>query len=120
MRTSFSRRAARIRIVLELDPVELNINKAVPCGLILNEWITNAFKYAFPGERKGTIRIRLEALPPDGVRLTVADDGMGLPETVDPLKPETLGLQIVSDLARQIDAEIGIDRLRGTSYTLVF
>ncbi|MGD0781490.1 MAG: PAS domain S-box protein [Candidatus Aminicenantales bacterium] len=112
--------AARVRIELELEDVELNINKAVPCGLILNEWITNAFKYAFPGERTGTIRIRLEAPSPGGVRLTVADDGVGLPETIDPLKPETLGLQIVSDLARQIDAEIGIERRGGTSYTLAF
>jgi len=112
--------AARVRIELELDDVELNINKAVPCGLILNELISNAFKYAFPEGRTGTIRIRLEALSPGRVRLTVADDGVGLPETVDPHQPETLGLQIVCDLARQIDAEIGIERRKGTAYTLVF
>jgi PAS domain S-box-containing protein len=117
---SASEAAARVRIELQLDDLELTINKAVPCGLILNEWITNAFKYAFPENRSGTIRIKLEARTSDGIRLTVADDGAGLPETVDPLKPVTLGLQIVNDLARQIDAEILIERRGGTSLTLVF
>jgi PAS domain S-box-containing protein len=112
--------AARIKIELELDDVELNINKAIPCGLMLNELITNAIKYAFPEGRLGAIRIRLVA-PRDGrVQLTVADDGVGLPVAVDPKNPETLGLQIVSDLARQIDAEIRIERNGGTSYTLMF
>ena len=112
--------ATRVRIDLQLDDIELNINKAVPCGLILNELITNAYKYAFPGGRGGTIRIMLEAPSPGTVRLTVADDGVGLPDAIDPLKPETLGLQIVSDLARQIDAKIIIERSGGTSYTLSF
>jgi PAS domain S-box-containing protein len=112
--------SACVRVDLQLDDIELNINKAVPCGLILNELITNAYKYAFPGARGGTIRITLEAPSPGAVRLTVADDGVGLPAAIDPLKPETLGLQIVSDLVRQIDAQIVIERSGGTSYTLSF
>ncbi len=111
---------ANLLAELELADVELNINKAIPCGLMLNELITNAIKYAFPEGRPGTIHVRLSA-PRDGrVRLTVADDGVGLPVAVDPKNPKTLGLQIVSDLARQIDAEISIERNGGTSYTLVF
>jgi PAS domain S-box-containing protein len=112
--------AARVRLELDLDEVELTITKAVPCGLILNELVTNAFKYAFPDDRQGVIRIRLAAGPGSEFRLTVADDGAGLPAAVDPYNPETLGLQIVNDLARQIDAELIVERRDGTSFTLAF
>jgi PAS domain S-box-containing protein len=111
---------SHIRLELDLADIELNITKAVPCGLILNELISNALKYAFPGDRPGTIRIRLAEGAAGRTLLSVVDDGAGLPSSVDPRNPETLGLQIVNDLARQIDAEIGVDRTAGTSFTLIF
>jgi PAS domain S-box-containing protein len=112
--------AVRIKVDLQLDDVELNINKAVPCGLILNELITNALKHAFPAGRPGTVGLRLASPQPGRVRLTVEDDGVGLPEAIDIKNPATLGLQIVSDLSRQIDAEIAVERSGGTRYTIAF
>jgi two-component sensor histidine kinase len=65
------------------------IDTAIPCGLILNELISNALKYAFPGGRKGEIRLELRKLEGGEIRLRVSDDGVGLPEGFDPGRTDT-------------------------------
>jgi PAS domain S-box-containing protein len=112
--------AGRIRMETDLEDVHLDINSAVPCGLLVSELITNALKHAFPEERKGVIGISLHRREEGMVELRVADDGVGFPEAQDFRRTESLGLQIVNLLVGQLGGAIELDRKNGTSFTIVF
>lgn len=105
--------AARIDLAFELESLMLPIESAVPCGLILNELVTNAFRHAFPGGRQGTVRVVLRR-DDDTVRLAVADDGVGIPDGVDFGAGESLGGHLVSDLCLQLGASLDVRRGAGT------
>ena len=77
------RRRGRVRLTLDLEPVSLSVETAVPCGLILNELVSNALKHAFPGGRGGEVAVALHAGPDGRVRLRVRDNGVGLPAGLD-------------------------------------
>jgi len=98
----------RIRLTTEVDPLQLNMELAVPCGLILNEIITNALKHAFPNGQPGEIRLRLGRVDDNGYALSVADNGVGLCEAIDPETSKTLGLRLIRSLTRQIDAQFEV------------
>jgi PAS domain S-box-containing protein len=89
--------------------IYLSIDTAVPCGLIVNELLSNSLKHAFPGDRIGTIRVRLEEQAEGWIRASVRDDGIGLPADFDPTRTSTLGLQLVHGLVQQIDGRITIE-----------
>jgi PAS domain S-box-containing protein len=112
--------ADRIRLETDLEDVFLDINSAVPCGLLISELITNALKYAFPGDRKGVIGIRLRRSKDGTVELRVSDDGAGFPETVDFHRTESLGLQIVDLLVGQLEGTIELERKKGAVFTIAF
>ncbi|MBN2206013.1 MAG: PAS domain-containing protein [Candidatus Aminicenantes bacterium] len=112
--------ADRVALDLDLDDVVLNLNTAIPCGLILNELILNAFKHAFAGGRGGTLRVVLRGTGPGRYLLRVADDGVGFPEGLDFRRAQTMGLEIINTLAGQLDAAIDLDRSAGTAFTVVF
>src|SRR5262249_43273788 len=80
---SYGVRAHVIRTRIEIAEVCLPLQTAIPCGLILNELVTNALKYAFPAGRPGEIRIAFDLDPADGFILTIADNGIGLPQDLD-------------------------------------
>jgi PAS domain S-box-containing protein len=103
---------------LDIEDVNLNIDTAIPLGLIINELTTNSVKYAFP-QSEGTLKIKLKTLP-EQMELIVADDGVGIPEDLDIKKTETLGLQLVNNLINQIDGEIELDRRNGTKFKIIF
>jgi PAS domain S-box-containing protein len=108
-------------VTLELDiaPIAMPVDKAIPCGLIINELMTNALKHAFPDERKGRIRVALSAA--DGrVLLSVEDDGAGLPPGFDVATSRTLGLQLVTTLTEQLDATLEIKAGQGTKFLMTF
>jgi PAS domain S-box-containing protein len=109
-----------VRLEVEATQVRLETKRAVPCGLIINELVLNALKYAFPQGRTGTIRIAMKSRPDGRYVLLVKDDGVGLPETADLQKPEKLGFQIVRDLVKQLDGKIEVDRRAGTSFKITF
>lgn len=109
-------------IVVEVaaEPATISNDRAVPIALILNELLTNAIKYAYP-ERSGTIRVSLSNDGEGRGTLTVADDGVGLPQGFADRRQASLGFRIIEGLARQIDGEIAItDRRPGTGIAISF
>jgi PAS domain S-box-containing protein len=107
LRAAFGDESGRISIEMDVDPIEIGIERAVPCALILNELLTNSFKYAFPGERTGTIRVSLHECAPGWLELAVGDDGIGMPAGILTARnTHSLGLKIVGILAKQLEATI--------------
>lgn len=96
----------RIALRRAEEGLSLGIDTAVPCGLILNELVTNALKHAFPGEREGCVTVQVTRHGEEAWSFGVRDDGAGLPASVDMTTAATLGLRLVRSLSRQIDAEI--------------
>jgi PAS domain S-box-containing protein len=116
-----SANAAHIVSTIDVAPVQLDLQRAVPCGLLVNELLSNVCKHAFPDGRAGSLRIELHQPDADGsVLLVVADDGVGLPADVEPGKTRSLGLQLVALLADQLDAQIKLVRGKGTRYEIRF
>jgi two-component sensor histidine kinase/CHASE1-domain containing sensor protein len=110
-----------VKLEVEVEEVALGVDKAIPCGLILNELVTNALKHAFPHERPGTVRVQLGRTAADSVRLVVSDDGVGLPADLDIRHSDTLGMQLVCTLAEQLAAKLqALRAARGTQFELVF
>jgi two-component sensor histidine kinase len=108
-----------IKLHVHIKDVLLDINAAIPCGLIINELISNSLKYAFPGNRKGEIEIVMHLLNKNEMELIVSDNGIGLPKDVDYRNTESLGLHLVAILAEdQLHGEIKLDRTKGTSFQL--
>lgn len=103
----------------ELDPITVPVDVAIPCGLIVNELVTNAFKHAFPAGRAGTIRVCLHNREGHCL-LAVSDDGVGMPPGVDLGKTDSLGLDLVSILSGQIGGDLRLTRAPGTTFELSF
>ena len=111
----------RIELSLTLAPTRVEIDLAVPCGLLVNELISNSLKHAFPEQASGTVAVELAALEGGTLRLAVRDTGIGLPAHFELERTPSLGLQLVSDLARQLRATLGIGTTGpGASFTLTF
>lgn len=109
-----------IEIELEIGDERLPVDKAIPCGLILNELISNAVKHAFPGGREGNVRV-LAALTPDHeMEVVVADDGIGLPDGFDPEACDSVGMQVVCALVEQLDGALEISSRGGSQFRLTF
>lgn len=111
---------AAIRFSKDLQPVSLWVETAVPCGLILNELISNTFKHAFRGRPHGEVRIALHRSPDGTVCLCVSDDGVGLPPGLDWRQSESLGLRLVQMLTRQLNATMELNCDNGTEFQLTF
>jgi PAS domain S-box-containing protein len=110
----------RIQLRTDFEPVALHMDAAVPCGLIINELLSNALKYAFPGGRSGEIRIGLHGLENSEIQLVIADNGIGLKNGVDWTTTRSLGLRLVRSLAQQLSATIEITSEMGMEVQLTF
>jgi two-component sensor histidine kinase len=104
----------------DIEDTSLPLELAIPCGLIVNELVTNALKYAFPQERGGKLWIELHKTSPQGFALRVADDGVGLPSGLDIHNTPSLGLQLVNSLVSQLEGNVEIGREKGTAFTIRF
>jgi len=98
--------ADTIQLKLEVEKIPLDIDRAIPCGLILNELISNALKHAFPNGRSGEIRVSLQRTKNGGLILSVADNGVGLPDEATLQTRRSLGMRLVHSLATQLDTQI--------------
>jgi two-component sensor histidine kinase len=105
---------------LQMEELSLAVDKAIPCGLILNELITNALKHAFPDSRRGTVRVKLRRVDDRAILLSVADDGVGLSESFEIEKSDSLGMQLVSTLIEQLDGRLEISGAGGTTFSVTF
>ncbi|MEM7038640.1 MAG: sensor histidine kinase [Bacteroidota bacterium] len=108
-----------IETKVESADIALEIDTAVPLGLIVNELLTNSFKYAFEGRSKGNVRLGVSRVE-GGYRLSVEDDGVGMPEGFDPRKSDSLGLDLVLGLARQLDGKAELVAGEGTHWRVDF
>jgi PAS domain S-box-containing protein len=110
-----------VKLNLKIKDVFLDLNTAIPCGLIINELVSNSLKHAFPGEKKGEIKIAIHPLNKYGMEVIVSDNGVGLPKKVDFRKTDSLGLHLVNLLAEdQLHGDIKLDRTKGTSFCIKF
>ena len=102
-----------------MDDISLNMETAIPLGLIVNELVSNSLEYAFPREKKGEIRTSLKSLN-DQFEFTVSDNGIGFPEDLDFRNTKTLGLRLVHMLIDQLDGTIELYRGHGTKFIIKF
>ncbi len=109
-----------LKLNFDLDEVFLNLDTSIPCGLIINELISNALKYAFTDREKGELTVTLKKIENGKIRLTIADDGRGFPEDIDWKNTESLGMQLVVTLAGQIRGDIQMETKKGTTFTITF
>ena len=115
--SSYNINTDAIKFKINIDKILLFVNTAIPCGLIINELISNALKYAFPEGRSGEIKINFQSSRGE-IIITVSDNGIGLPENVDLQKTEYLGLQIVLALTKQLQGKIEIGRSKATEFMI--
>jgi PAS domain S-box-containing protein len=116
--TAFS--GHHVTMVKDLETMDVSIETALPIGLVINELLTNAFKYAFPGGANGEIRLKLKREKDDLCSLVVEDNGVGLPVSSSMDSEKSLGLYIVRLLVEQLDGTVNIVRQNGTSFQITF
>lgn len=116
---SYQAHARNIRLVLNVANINLDIDTAIPIGLIINELISNALKHAFTDKPQGKITIKTRTCDDASLVLTVTDDGGGFPADIDFRDTETLGLQLVTTLVRQLDGTIELAKNNGTTFKIV-
>lgn len=109
----------RIKLVIDVEEIMLDINTAIPLGLIVNELLTNSLKYAFPEDKNGIITI-IFSKTDDIFTLIIKDDGIGLKPGIDFKNTESLGLELVNNLTRQIDGNVELDYDDGTEFRITF
>jgi|Deesub1362B_J571_1020462.scaffolds.fasta_scaffold00001_587 PAS domain S-box-containing protein len=110
----------QISLEIDIQDVFLDINKAIPCGLLINEIVSNSLKHAFPGGRKGKITLKMKKGKSQEVELVIADNGVGFPGEIDFQKTATLGLQLVKDLVRQLNGRFDLIQKQGIEYRVYF
>jgi predicted ATPase/two-component sensor histidine kinase len=117
---AYDMQARSAELVVEGDDVQLDLDRAISCGLITNELVSNAMKHAFPYRRAGRVVVAMRLREDGRLSLSVSDDGVGLPPDLDVADAPSLGLQLVHDLSLQLDARLHVCREGGTTFTITF
>ena len=110
-----------VRLVLEMAAINVGMDQAAPCGLLVNELLSNCLKHGFPERRSGEVVVSLQPTARDGWwKLAVRDTGVGLPPDFEARRAQSLGLQLVSDLARQLGGQLNVGAGPGADFSVVF
>jgi len=118
--SSYGKNLELIALHVDVENIGLEIDEAIPCGLIVNELVSNSLKHAFPGGQEGEITIRIRSDEQGMVFLTIADNGVGISTELDFANTETLGLQLVNLLTKQLRGRIEFSRDNGTLWEIAF
>ena len=118
LRSSYEGMAA-VEIVLELESIELDVTRAIPCGLILNELVTNAYEHAFP-EGRGRLIVGLNRMPDGKIHMEVRDNGIGISDGLDLNTLSSLGLTLVRDLTLQLEGRLDVSSTGGSRFEVTF
>jgi PAS domain S-box-containing protein len=110
----------RVAVEINVKDVELDINKAIPCGLIINEIVSNALKHAFPAGSRGEISIQFHRATPDEYTLAIRDNGVGMPGGMDMSAVRSTGINIIKDLTDQLKGTVRMTVEGGTAYLINF
>ncbi|BDI15540.1 hypothetical protein ANSO36C_13420 [Nostoc cf. commune SO-36] len=117
---SYNVSSSPITLNIQVDNASLDIETAIPCGLIINELVSNALKYAFVGNRGGEIEVKFYQEPESTLTLIIRDNGVGLPENFDSKKAKTLGITLVQGLVKQLRGKLEINSQQGTEFKITF
>jgi len=117
---AFEVEESNIRIEMDIESIFLDINTAIPLGLIINELVSNSIKHAFPDDRKGKIRLDFHKNDKNSYSLIVKDNGVGLTKNIKFQDPQTLGFQLINDLIDQITGSVEVSRRGGTTFKIMF
>ncbi len=111
----------KIVIKIEVTNVSLELESAIPCGLIINELVSNSLKYAFPEEKEGEIRVALNSIDHDELLLEISDNGIGMPENLDIRNSGSMGLHLVTILSEdQLEGQLKLNRAGGAHFYIQF
>jgi PAS domain S-box-containing protein len=111
---------SKVQLVVNIPEISIDVETMMPCGLIINELVTNAFKYAFPDDRAGAVTIGLVVGKDNEITLSVKDDGVGISDDLNIYETKSLGLQIVSALTNQIQGDLELIKGNGTEIRITF
>ena len=118
---AYMAKSGKITLTMNIENIYLDIDLAIPCGLIANELVTNSLKYAFPAGTKGEIKIAFHKKEENMLEFVINDNGIGLPKHLDFRKTDSLGLHLVTILAEnQLHGEINLIRRKGTEFQIKF
>lgn len=117
---SYRGKSEKVMVQIHAQSITLDIDAAIPCGLIVNELVSNGLKYAFPENREGCIEISCHQLSNGRYRLVVRDDGVGLPANFDITKSSSLGFKLVTSLVKQLDGNLTMGTTHGVCYEINF
>lgn len=109
-----------IQTEMNIESIPLNLDSAIPCGLLINELISNSLKHGFPNERRGTIYIFLGFIDEETLCLKVEDDGIGLPEDFNPNQATSLGFSLITSLTQQLRGRLKFQNNPGASFEITF